>query len=156
MLVAHLERLGFTVTRLPFDDVDESLGTARHRRASRRVRGSHRRRADRAASSIGRHRRSSPPCATASLFGRGAADMKTALAAMLVAIERLLAKRYRTRRARIGLLITSDEEGDAVDGTVKVIEHLQRSGTHIDYCIVGEPSSNRPWGTWCGSAAAAR
>ena len=67
--------------------------------------------------------------------------MKTALAAMIVAIERLLRNRP-DRAGRSVMLITSDEEGDAVDGTAKVIEHLQRDGTHIDYCIVGEPSSN--------------
>ncbi len=76
------------------------------------------------------------------LFGRGAADMKTGIAAMVVAIERLLAE-TPDLNGSIGMLITSDEEGDAIDGTVKVIDHLQRHGTHIDYCIVGEPSSNR-------------
>ena len=74
------------------------------------------------------------------LFGRGAADMKTGLAAMVVAIDRLLGETPGCEGS-IGLLITSDEEGDAVDGTVKVIDHLQRRGTRIDYCIVGEPSS---------------
>ncbi len=61
---------------------------------------------------------------------------------MVVAIERLLAEASELNGS-IGFLITSDEEADAVDGTVKVIDILQRNGTHIDYCIVGEPSSNR-------------
>jgi succinyl-diaminopimelate desuccinylase len=78
----------------------------------------------------------------AKLFGRGAADMKSALAAMVVAIDRLLAEKPDCGGS-IAVLVTSDEEGDAVDGTVKVIEHLQRHGTHIDYCVVGEPSSDR-------------
>jgi succinyl-diaminopimelate desuccinylase len=73
------------------------------------------------------------------LYGRGAADMKASLAAFVVAVERLLAN--ADPRGSIALLITSDEEGPSVDGTAKVVEHLAREGTRIDYCIVGEPSS---------------
>ena len=74
------------------------------------------------------------------LYGRGAADMKSALAAMLCATQRFIGE-GGARRGSIGFLVTSDEEGDAVDGTVRVVEHLTRTGTKIDYCIVGEPSS---------------
>ncbi|HEX7034469.1 MAG TPA: succinyl-diaminopimelate desuccinylase [Pseudomonadales bacterium] len=74
------------------------------------------------------------------LYGRGAADMKSSLAAMLVATERFLAARP-SHPGRIGFLITSDEEGDAVDGTRAVIDALTREGERIDYCVVGEPSS---------------
>lgn len=73
------------------------------------------------------------------LYGRGAADMKSSIAAMVVATERLLAD--TELKGRIGFLITSDEEGPAVDGTVKVVSHLQKSGVNIDWCIVGEPTS---------------
>ena len=75
------------------------------------------------------------------LFGRGAADMKSSLAAMLVATERFLA-RHPEPRGRIAFLITSDEEGPAVDGTRAVMETLTREGTRLDYCVVGEPSSS--------------
>jgi succinyl-diaminopimelate desuccinylase len=79
------------------------------------------------------------------LFGRGAADMKASIAAFVVAIEDFLAAHPR-HRGSIGLLITSDEEGPAVDGTVKVVEWLTARGTKIDYCLVGEPSSEQRLG----------
>ncbi len=74
------------------------------------------------------------------LYGRGAADMKTSLAAFVTAIEGFLA-RYPQPRGSIALLLTSDEEGPATDGTVKVVERLAARGERIDYCIVGEPTS---------------
>lgn len=74
------------------------------------------------------------------LYGRGAADMKTSIAAMVVAIEEFVAQ-HGTRCGDIALLITSDEEGPSVDGTVKVCELLTQRGERIDYCIVGEPTS---------------
>jgi succinyl-diaminopimelate desuccinylase len=74
------------------------------------------------------------------LYGRGAADMKASLAAMLVACERFVAE-HPDHPGRIGFLVTSDEEGPAVDGTVKVIDWLQGQGKSIDWCLVGEPSS---------------
>jgi len=73
------------------------------------------------------------------LYGRGAADMKSSLAAFVVAVERLLARHDPV--GSIALLITSDEEGPSVDGTAQVVERLALAGTVIDYCIVGEPSS---------------
>jgi len=80
------------------------------------------------------------------LRGRGAADMKGSLAAMLVAVEEFLAELSLTNSARrfdgsIAFLITSDEEGPALDGTRRVVETLVKEGTVLDYCIVGEPSS---------------
>jgi succinyl-diaminopimelate desuccinylase len=74
------------------------------------------------------------------LFGRGAADMKTSLAAFVVAAEEFVAAQPDSPLA-IGFLITSDEEGPALDGTVKVCEMLQARGEVLDYCIVGEPTS---------------
>ena len=73
------------------------------------------------------------------LYGRGAADMKSSLAAMIVACETVLAGPRPA--GRIGFLVTSDEEGPATHGTVKVMEWLEQQGTRLDYCIVGEPSS---------------
>lgn len=74
------------------------------------------------------------------LYGRGAADMKGSLAAMVVATERFLARRP-AGAGRIGWLLTSDEEGPATDGTVRIVEHLAREQIAIDCCVVGEPSS---------------
>ena len=74
------------------------------------------------------------------LYGRGAADMKSSIAAFVVAVEELAASRARWA-GRIALLITSDEEGPATDGTVRVVETLRERGERLDYCIVGEPTS---------------
>jgi succinyl-diaminopimelate desuccinylase len=74
------------------------------------------------------------------LFGRGAADMKSSIAAFVVAAERFIAERPK-HRGSIALLITSDEEGPSVDGTARVVERLKQRGETIDYCIVGEPTS---------------
>lgn len=74
------------------------------------------------------------------LYGRGAADMKTSIAAFVTAVERFLAA-GPDHVGTIALLLTSDEEGRAVDGTVRVVEALKARGETIDYCIVGEPTS---------------
>lgn len=74
------------------------------------------------------------------LYGRGAADMKGSLAAMVVACEEFVAA-HPDHKGRIALLITSDEEGPAKHGTVKVVEWLEERGEKIDWCLVGEPSS---------------
>jgi succinyl-diaminopimelate desuccinylase len=74
------------------------------------------------------------------LYGRGAADMKTSIAAFVTAVEAFLRAEPQPRGS-IALLITSDEEGVAVDGTVRVVEQLQARGERIDYAIVGEPTA---------------
>ena len=74
------------------------------------------------------------------LFGRGAADMKTSIAAFVVAVEELL-EAATPCAGRIALLLTSDEEGPATDGTVKVVDLLAARGERLDFCIVGEPTS---------------
>ena len=74
------------------------------------------------------------------LFGRGAADMKTSIAAFVVAVEELL-ETATPCAGRIALLLTSDVEGPATDGTVKVVDLLAARGERLDFCIVGEPTS---------------
>ena len=74
------------------------------------------------------------------LYGRGAADMKTSLAAMVVAVEEFVAAQPDPAGS-IAFMLTSDEEGPAVDGTVKLCEWLVAQGIRLDYCIVGEPTS---------------
>ncbi len=73
------------------------------------------------------------------LFGRGAADMKTSIAAFVTATQRFV-NQYPDQPGSIGLLITSDEEGPAVDGTVRVVDALRARGERLNYCIVGEPT----------------
>jgi len=74
------------------------------------------------------------------VYGRGSADMKSGLAAMVVALERFIGENP-DHKGRLAMLITSDEEGRARDGTLKVIEALQSRDEHIDWCVLGEPTS---------------
>jgi len=79
------------------------------------------------------------------LYGRGAADMKSGLAAMVTATERFLA-RHPDHRGALAFLFTSDEEGPAVDGTRRVMQVLEGRGEKIDWCVVGEPTSHEALG----------
>jgi succinyl-diaminopimelate desuccinylase len=79
------------------------------------------------------------------LYGRGAADMKSGLAAMVLAAEEFV-RATPDHRGSIAFLVTSDEEGPSVDGTRRVVETLRARGEHIDYCLMGEPSSERTLG----------
>src|SRR5262245_1307246 len=74
------------------------------------------------------------------LYGRGAADMKSSVAAFVIAAEEFVAAHAKTRGS-LALLLTSDEEGPSIDGTARVVEKLAAAGEAIDYCIVGEPTS---------------
>lgn len=84
------------------------------------------------------------------LYGRGSADMKGSLAAMITAVEKFISESKLsgspTPTGTLGLLITSDEEADAINGTIRVIETLTSRGIKIDMCLVGEPSSNKKLG----------
>ena len=79
------------------------------------------------------------------LYGRGAADMKTSIAAFVVATEAFVANRP-VHQGRIAFLLTSDEEGPATDGTVQIVEWFEREGRRIDFCVVGEPTSSERLG----------
>jgi len=80
------------------------------------------------------------------LYGRGAADMKGSVAAMVVALEQFAAA-HPDHRGRVGLLLTSDEEGPTnLDGVRRVVEHLRATGERIDWCVVGEPSAKERLG----------
>jgi len=138
ILIERLHALGFTVEKLPFGAVDNFWATIGN---------------DGPLFAFAGHTDVVPTGPEANwtfppfipsekdgyLYGRGTADMKGSLAAMVTACERYLAN--SKPRGRIGFLITSDEEGDAIDGTRKVIQLLQQRQVHIDYCLVGEPSS---------------
>ena len=79
------------------------------------------------------------------LYGRGAADMKSSIAAMVVAVEEFTAA-YPDHKGSIGFLITSDEEGPATDGSVVVCNMLKARGEQLDYCVIGEPTSSHELG----------
>ncbi|MCA1979439.1 MAG: succinyl-diaminopimelate desuccinylase [Thiobacillus sp.] len=86
-----------------------------------------------------------PTLRNGKLYARGAADMKTSDAAFVVAAERFIAA-HPDHKGSIAFLLTSDEEGPATDGTVKVVEALRARGEFLDYCIVGEPTSAAEFG----------
>jgi succinyl-diaminopimelate desuccinylase len=86
-----------------------------------------------------------PEIRDGALFGRGAADMKGSVAAFVVAMEQVIAQ-HPDHQGTLALLLTSDEEGDAIHGVRKVAEHFKASGQKIDYCITGEPSSMQELG----------
>jgi succinyl-diaminopimelate desuccinylase len=79
------------------------------------------------------------------LYGRGAADMKGSVAAFVVALEQFVAA-HPDHRGTVAVLLTSDEEGDAIDGVRRVAEHFRATGQRIDYCLTGEPSSKEKLG----------
>ena len=141
VLIARLERLGFTVRRMRFDGVD-NFWARRGTRAPLVAFAGHTDVVPTGPVAEWSIPPFEPTVRDGTLYGRGAADMKTALAAMIVAIERL-ATATPDHAGSIAMLITSDEEGDAINGTAKVVEQLRAEGTTIDYCIVGEPSSNQ-------------
>lgn len=140
-LADKLQPLGFHCEHLRFGEVD-NLWARRGTQGPLLVFAGH---TDVVPSGNPKHWRSDPfvpEVRDGMLYGRGAADMKASIAAWLVAVEDFVAS-HPDHHGSIGWLITSDEEGPAVNGTVKVIEHLQARNEKIDYCLVGEPSSSK-------------
>jgi succinyl-diaminopimelate desuccinylase len=145
LLIARLEPLGFAVERMRFGDVDNFWALRRDGGGPLLCFAGH---TDVVPPGPLEHWRSDPFVPTERdglLFGRGAADMKSGLAAMLTATESFLATGRRIAGA-IAFLVTSDEEGPSVDGTRRVVDALVARGERIDYCVVGEPSSQRQFG----------
>ncbi|HSP58924.1 MAG TPA: succinyl-diaminopimelate desuccinylase [Halomonas sp.] len=140
LMIERLEAIGFHVERLPFGDVENFWATRGHHGPVLAFAGH----TDVVPSGPHVHWDTPPfePCIDdeGMLRGRGAADMKGSLAAMVTAVERFVAA-HPDHHGRIAFLITSDEEGPAVDGTRAVVEHLREAHERLDYCIVGEPSS---------------
>jgi succinyl-diaminopimelate desuccinylase len=138
VLIARLESLGFRVERLRFGVVDNFWARFGDSKPLFAFAGH-----TDVVSPGPPEQWQSPPFAPeirdGHLYGRGAADMKGSLAAMVTACERFLAA-HPQPRVSIAFLITSDEEGAAVDGTVKVVERLEARGEKIRWCLVGEPS----------------
>lgn len=145
LMIERLAALGFLVERLPYGDVKNFWAVRGHHGPVLAFAGH----TDVVPS--GPHTSwETPPFepsinADGMLCGRGAADMKGSLAAMITAVERFVAA-YPEHSGKIAFLITSDEEGPAVDGTRAVVEHLRETHERLDYCIVGEPSSTEVLG----------
>ncbi len=139
IMIARLEKLGFKIERMRFGDVD-NFWARRGTAAPLICFAGHTDVVPTGPLERWDSDPFTPTLRNGMLYGRGAADMKTSLAAFITAIEAFVAK-HPNHPGSIALLITSDEEGIAVDGTVKVVETLKARGEKLDYCIVGEPTS---------------
>ncbi|MGC3872708.1 succinyl-diaminopimelate desuccinylase [Halomonas sp. GXIMD04776] len=145
VMIERLARLGFRIERLPFGDVDNVWAVHGHHGPVLAFAGH-----TDVVPSGPENQWQYPPFEphiddTGMLCGRGAADMKGSLAAMITAVERFVTA-HPDHPGRIAFLVTSDEEGPARDGTRAVVEHLRETHERIDYCIVGEPSSSERLG----------
>ena len=141
MMIARLEPLGFKIERMRFGNVD-NFYARRGTTSPLLVFAGHTDVVPTGPVEKWHTPPFEPTIKDGMLYGRGAADMKTSCAAFITAIEEFIAA-HPDHSGSIGLLITSDEEGVAVDGTVKVVEVLKARGELIDYCVVGEPTSNK-------------
>lgn len=141
VMIARLERLGFKIERMRFGNVD-NFYARRGTTSPLLVFAGHTDVVPTGPLDKWLTPPFEPTIKDGMLYARGAADMKTSLAAFITSIEEFIAENP-DHKGSIGLLITSDEEGVAVDGTVKVVEVLKARNELIDYCIVGEPTSNK-------------
>jgi succinyl-diaminopimelate desuccinylase len=144
LLAARLERLGFEIERLPSRGVD-NLWARRGRGAPVFTFAGHTDVVPPGPLERWASEPFAPEIRDGLLYARGAADMKGSIAAMVTACERFVTH-HPAHGGTLSFLLTSDEEGPATDGTVKVVEHLVTRGERIDYCLVGEPSSQRALG----------
>ncbi|GAB0154261.1 succinyl-diaminopimelate desuccinylase [Marinobacterium sp. BA1] len=144
LMISRLEKLGFRIERLPFEEVT-NLWARRGDSGPLFCFAGH---TDVVPSGPEEQWQFPPfePCIEEGyLCGRGAADMKGSIAAFVTAVERFLAN-HPDHQGSIALLITSDEEGPFINGTTRVIDHLEARNEKIDWCIVGEPSSTEKVG----------
>jgi succinyl-diaminopimelate desuccinylase len=145
ILIERLTRAGFAIERLPFGPVENFWATRGSATAPTFCFAGH---TDVVPPGPAEHWSTDPfvpVVRDGRLYGRGAADMKSGLAAMVTATESFVARHPR-HRGRIAYLITSDEEGPSVDGTRRVAEVLRARQERIDWCLVGEPSSEHAFG----------
>ena len=139
VMIQRLEAIGFTIERLRFDDVD-NFWARRGTTAPLFAFAGHTDVVPTGPKDQWHSDPFKPEVRDGLLYGRGAADMKGSLAAMVTACERFVAE-HSDHQGSIAFLITSDEEGPSINGTVKVVEHLEARGEKIDWCLVGEPTS---------------
>lgn len=138
-MITRLAALGFTIERMRFEDVD-NLWARRGDAGPVLAFAGHTDVVPTGPVSAWDSDPFSPEIRQGLLYGRGTADMKGSLAAMVTACERFI-NQHDDHRGSIAFLITSDEEGPSINGTVKVVETLEARNEKIDYCIVGEPTS---------------
>ena len=141
MMTERLEAIGFKVEHLRFDDVD-NFWAVRGESGPILAFAGHTDVVPTGPEQQWANPPFEPRIIDGMLHGRGAADMKGSLASMVVACESFVAK-HPDHSGRIAFLITSDEEGPSINGTVKVVEWLEANNTKITWCIVGEPSSTK-------------
>ena len=144
LMIQRLEKIGFTVERLRFGEVD-NFWARRGTTAPVFAFAGHTDVVPTGTLTAWHNDPFQPEIRDGVLYGRGAADMKGSLAAMVVACENFVAQ-YPNHQGSIAFLITSDEEGVAKDGTVKVVEHLEARQEKMTWCLVGEPSSSKVLG----------
>jgi succinyl-diaminopimelate desuccinylase len=145
LMTARLRALGFTVEDMPFGDVRNFWATRRGGEGPLFCFAGHTDVVPTGPLEEWRSDPFEPVVRDGYLYGRGAADMKSGLAAMVTAVENFV-RRRPAHAGTIAFLITSDEEGPSVDGTRRVVEALCARGQRIDYCLVGEPSSDERFG----------
>jgi len=139
LMIKRLKALGFAIERLRFDDVD-NFWARRGTSAPLYAFAGHTDVVPTGPEAQWQSPPFEPTVIDGMLYGRGAADMKGSLAAMVTACEHFV-QAHPDHSGSIGFLITSDEEGPSINGTIKVIEHLEARGEKMDGCLVGEPSS---------------
>ena len=139
VMIKRLEAIGFNIERLRFDDVD-NFWARRGTKGPLLAFAGHTDVVPTGPLNEWDTEPFTPTIKDGMLYGRGAADMKGSLACMVVACEDFVAK-HPDHKGSIAFLITSDEEGPSINGTVKVVEYLEARGEKMDYCLVGEPSS---------------
>ena len=144
LMIQRLEKIGFVVERLRFGDVD-NFWARRGSTAPVLAFAGHTDVVPTGTLSAWHNDPFAPEIRDGMLYGRGAADMKGSLAAMVVACENFVAQ-HPHHQGSIAFLITSDEEGVAKDGTVKVVEYLEARQEKMTWCLVGEPSSSKKLG----------
>lgn len=144
VMIARLQALGFIIQRLPFADVD-NFWAVKGESGPVLCFAGHTDVVPTGKLEDWQQPPFEPLIADDVLYGRGAADMKGALAAMVTACERFV-EQQPNHAGRIAFLITSDEEGPAINGTVKVVDWLREQNTIPDWCVIGEPSSNQQLG----------
>ena len=144
VVAQRLEKFGFQAERLRFEEVD-NLWMRRGVEEPLLVFAGHTDVVPPGPDSAWQSPPFTPTLREGFLYGRGAADMKGGIAAMVTACERFIAT-HPKHRGSIAFLLTSDEEGAAINGTVKVVEYLQARGERIAWCVLGEPSSHEKIG----------